>query len=364
MGSELLRPVHVVGPGARAAIETTIALSTILSAGLFLLNLRHTRRWPDLLPPLALVTVAITGFVYFAGPVLAGQIGLESGGRPRLAVELAPAAVLLASALAFLTRGRHGERGSWLLAAAAFLLAAVRMGYLVTPAVATNWITPQDGLRLTAYAVLLAGVLQEYASTSSSKTWTAMTSDRERIAQDLHDGLAQDLACITAQGQRLGSELGAEHPLIVAARHALAASRTAITDLSASAAPTTATALRLIADELEHRHDVEVDIRMETDTTEVIDSYVGARDRYHLIRITREAIVNAILHGVARHIEVSVVHNGSDLVVRVSDDGRAIREAGGSGFGLRTVQAVPCSERSSARAPVRSAELELELVVS
>ena len=73
--------------------------------------------------------------------------------------------------------------------------------------------------------------------------------DRAACELDLHDGLAQDLACIAAQGQRLGSELGPGHPLMIAARNALATSRGVIADLSASTAPTTEAALRIIGDE-------------------------------------------------------------------------------------------------------------------
>ena len=61
----------------------------------------------------------------------------------------------------------------------------------------------------------------------------AVTAERQRIARDLHDGLAQDLALISLHAQYLQSEAGTEHPLAIAARHALAVSRGAIGDLSA-----------------------------------------------------------------------------------------------------------------------------------
>ena len=61
--------------------------------------------------------------------------------------------------------------------------------------------------------------------------------ERRRIARDLHDGLAQDLAFIAAHGDQIAREAGEEHPLAIAARRALALSRGAIADLSASDAP-------------------------------------------------------------------------------------------------------------------------------
>src|SRR5205085_3223532 len=110
-----------------------------------------------------------------------------------------------------------------------------------------------------------------YAEGRRREAYAAISSERERIARDLHDGLAQDLACIAAQGQRLDSKLGPEHPLMIATRHALAASRGAIADLWASTAPNTEAALRLIADELERRFDLQVQVRIESDTALTAD---------------------------------------------------------------------------------------------
>ena len=183
--------------------------------------------------------------------------------RVKLAVNGVAAIVLLVSGLAFLRRAQRGAARCALLAGASFLLAGARLQYLAIPAVATNWITPREGLRLAAYAMLLASAYWEYARAHGAEAVAAISSERERIARELHDGLAQDLACIAAQSQRLGVELQREHPLMVAARNALATSRGVIADLSASTAPTTEAALRLIADDLHHRHGLEIEVRVE-----------------------------------------------------------------------------------------------------
>ncbi|MGZ6652150.1 MAG: histidine kinase, partial [Solirubrobacteraceae bacterium] len=88
-----------------------------------------------------------------------------------------------------------------------------------------------------------------------------MIAERQRIARDLHDGLAQDLATIALRTQRLQN--GSDRPddvLMLAARRALAISRGTIVDLSASDAPTTEAALRQVADELAARFTVLVDV--------------------------------------------------------------------------------------------------------
>jgi signal transduction histidine kinase len=415
-----LRPAHSVNPGARAALETTITLSAVLSGGLFLAICLHGRRLHDLLLLCALVAIALTDFIYSAAPALSGGVGLESRGDARLAFDvivalafaaaalapghspprrsrgivglsfvvgagavalvelfeqvtgshwpggtlietvrghaaghpealthpvaltlhIAAAAVLLVSTLAFLRRpGRAGPE-SRLLAGASYMLALAQLEYLTMPAVATNWVTPREGLRLGAYALLLAVAGQRFAREWRSKTRAVITSERERIARDLHDGLIQDLACIAMQGQRLDSGLGPEHPLIVAARRALDASRGTIADLTASTAPTTEAALRIIAAELEHRFDLVVDVRVDASVPPTPEDDLDPSRREHLIRIAREAIVNAALHGMARHVTVILTATGrGGLLMRISDDGRGIGDSQRPGFGLRTMRA-------------------------
>ncbi len=254
-------------------------------------------------------------------------------------VELVAAAVLIVSALAFLRRGRRGEIRCGLLAAAAFLLAAARLQYLALPAVATDWITPREGLRIAAYAFLLASAYWEYVLRRRARALAAISSERERIARDLHDGLAQDLACIAAQGQRLGVELEPGHPLMIAARSALATSRGVIADLSASTAPTTEAALCIIGDELGHRYGLQIAVRIETPDALAGGGDLDPAEREQVVRIAREAIVNAALHGAARHVDMVVVKTGRDLLMTVTDDGCGITDAYRCGMGVRTMRA-------------------------
>src|SRR5439155_1388075 len=86
----------------------------------------------------------------------------------------------------------------------------------------------------------------------------AAAAERRRVAQDLHDGLAQDLALIAAHGPLMASELGDEHPVTVAARHALAVSRWTISTLSDPGATTTREALEAIATELRARFEITI----------------------------------------------------------------------------------------------------------
>jgi signal transduction histidine kinase len=220
----------------------------------------------------------------------------------------------------FTTHRRAGDEYGSLLGAAAFLLAGAALQRLVLPLTKSDWVTPADLMRLAAYAILLLTALRLSAGTRRQIAAEALVAERTKIAHDLHDGLAQDLALIAAHSDRLEREFGAEHPLTVAARRALAASRGKIVDLAATEAPSTAAALREVATELELRYGIDVSVSVQG----AADPQPSARYRHELIRIVREAIANAARHGGARHVSVTLGSRRSKLLLRVEDDGCGI----------------------------------------
>ena len=258
-----------------------------------------------------------------------------------LSVNALSGGVLLVSGIAFVARAGPSDRDARLLAGAAFLLAAGGLEYLAMPAVAADWVTPAVVIRVGAYGLLLAVAFRRDVRSRQEGKWAAISEERQRIARDLHDGLAQDLALIAAHGPELLSELGPEHPLVIAARRTLAASRGAIVDLSASAAPTTGAALRQVADELEDRFGVHVNVHIKPDNWQAARNDLERAKREEVVRIAREAIVNAVRHGGAHRIDVELDYRGPELL-RVSDDGCGIGAnpvRSGGGFGLPTMRA-------------------------
>ena len=103
----------------------------------------------------------------------------------------------------------------------------------------------------------------EYVLRRRARTLAAIALERQRSPRPARRAFAGS-GVIAAQGQRLGAELEPEHPLMIAARNALAASRGVIADLSASTAATTEAALRVIGDELRHRYGLQIAVRIET----------------------------------------------------------------------------------------------------
>jgi signal transduction histidine kinase len=406
-------PIHLVAPGARAALETLIAGSALVSAGLLLASFRQEHRRGDLLLLTALAVVGLTDFVFSALPALTGSelfpvgsgsqiacdalaavafvavaftptgslsraglgalrvaaaaaaatIGMATvtdviAGQPALgmttqatgitAAEAHPvllaeaifssALLLIAGAVFFCRR----ESRSRMLGGAAYLLAASRLQYLALPAVAAHWLTAREGLRQAAYGLLLLVAVSRFIETRRALAATALAKERERIARDLHDGLAQDLSYIALQSQRLSANLGPEHPLTLAAQHAMAASRGVIVDLSASGATSLGAALRQVADELAARFGTEIDVATATDGDGAGPTELDPRQREDVVRIAREAIVNAARHGGAHHVALALEHSGDEVRLRVTDDGEGVPSSGlrgRGGYGLQMMRA-------------------------
>jgi signal transduction histidine kinase len=424
----LLSPVHLIDLRVRAGIETIITLCTIAAGVLLLIQFRRTRHGCDLLLLGALVTVGFSNLTFSALPDLTGsrtaifgadahlvlQVLLpiafavaafaptQTVGRrawrpalmaigcvaPVLLAELidivigrgiastasydsltlwvavASSAILVIAGLVLARRSKPAGVRAGMLAGAAFLIAAARLQYAAIPVVAADWITAREALRLAGYGLLLVAVAREYICLRRAEQQAAVQAERQRIARDLHDGLAQDLAVIAIQGQRLESELGPEHPLTVAARRALAASRGTILDLSASEAPNTQAALRAVADELEARFGVEITVHAEL-ANPLAD--LSFKSREHVVRIAREAIVNAVGHGAAQHVEVALESRATRWLLRVSDDGCGIQRpapASPAGFGLAAMHARAAElggHLTLRRRPTGGTELEVSL---
>jgi signal transduction histidine kinase len=276
---------------------------------------------------------------------------------------LAAAGPLTCAATGFVRRHRvEADRGAALVAMAMMLLAFVSLSHLVTLSGSPERVGSGDGLRMIAFGLLLAAAASAERRVRAQLARGAALAERRRVAEDLHDGLAQDLAFIAAHGACIAQEMGVEHPVVVAARRALVISRNAISELSDPKGATARESLEAIAHELRDRFDVAIAVDAQ------LDGDLPSDAREHLSRIAREAIANAARHGGARNVIVSLRDAPSGIALRVVDDGCGIAgtdcEAAREGFGL-------CSMRERAAAlgghlsvrPARRGGTELEVVV-
>ena len=167
----------------------------------------------------------------------------------------------------------------------------------------------------------------------------AVECERRRIARDIHDSLAQDLAFIAARVRVLERDPTAsvrlDH-LAIAATRALEHSRTTISTLTRPLDEPLDAALARNATEVAERHGGHADLHLQPGVV------VPPATRESLVMILREAVANAMRHGRAGSVDVSLSQQ-SWLRLRVTDDGRgfdaAARAAGSdAAFGLQSME--------------------------
>jgi signal transduction histidine kinase len=318
--------------------------------------------------------LATTVGLSLAGLLVAGLGGLTAdggaasiavkSGPPLLVVAVVGATALLAyAALGFVLRaGADVDGVAALMAIAMTLLAGATFSRLLAHSLPLGRIGVADGLRAAAFGLILttAVVRERRAHVRISKA-TAL-AERRRVARDLHDGIAQDLAFIAAHGPRFVEELGDDHPVVVAARRALAISRSTISELSDPNCATAHESLQAIAQELGDRFSVSVAVNAQ------LDRELTPHEREHVTRIAREAIANAARHGGASNVIVSLRHDDAGIALRVVDDGCGIWGAdlvpAPEGFGLTSMRerAAALGGELNVRRP-RLGGTELEVVL-
>jgi signal transduction histidine kinase len=249
----------------------------------------------------------------------------ESASRPRivgepavLALQLVVMALFAAAAVGF-ARTAERTRDPLILwfAIGATLAAFARLNYFLFPSLYSDFFYTGDVLRLGFFAALLAGGAQELGIAQREVRRAAVLHERRRVARDIHDGMAQDLAFIAQQAGALASRDGA--PAVMgdietAARRALDESRGVIDALVRPTDEPLGDALVRVASEAAARQGGTVDVRSAPGVE------LSALAREAVLRIVGEAVTNAARHGRARHIAVDLAQRPR-LEVRVVDDG-------------------------------------------
>jgi signal transduction histidine kinase len=237
-----------------------------------------------------------------------------------LALQLAIMGVFAAAAVGL---GRGAERTHdplmlW-FAIGATLAAFARLNYFLFPSRYSEFFYTGDVLRLGFFAALLVGTALEIRVAQRELEHAAVVNERRRLAREIHDGMAQDLAFIVQQAGALAaaandgnSQAAAE--IATAARRALDESRGAIAALVRPTDEPLARALTRVAEEAAGRWDATVETRV-ADGLEL-----SAQTREALLRIVGEAVTNAARHGQAKRIRLELEER-PELQVRVIDDG-------------------------------------------
>ena len=256
-------------------------------------------------------------------PVAARPTSTPSGphvvGNPLvLAVQLASTALFATAAVRFsLSAARSGDELVRWLAVAATLGGFARLNYFLFPSLYTPWFYAGDALRLACFLALFAGGVNETRRLQRALSASAVLEERRRIARELHDGVTQDLAFIVQQLRHMATPSGTRRPpeaLVRAAEGALDESRHAIAALTRPFAGMLGEAVATVAREAAEREGRTVEVEVDRDVA------VPGRIAQEVLRVVREAVLNAIRHGDARRIRVRVTDRPRICVV-IADDG-------------------------------------------
>jgi signal transduction histidine kinase len=307
-------------------------------------------------PAAALVTVVLVALTAAAviglslgtnlPAAVAPQIDVSKASHPDLAahpvVVAAHAAGVLIYAAAAVAFARDAEKHRdellrW-VAGGCVLASFAWLHYLLFPSLYSDYVYTGDVLRFGFYALMFIGAAREIRSYWDLRSRAAVLEDRRRMARDLHDGLAQELAYITAQSQRLTvrpeDEL-ALNRVRAAANRALDEARQAIAALTHTPDEPFETLLQRSLDALAGRYDVQITTMVDADTQLTLER------REALLRISAEAVRNAVQHGGATRIDITLTDD--PLRLSVTDDGsgfdvEAPVSSRAGGFGLTSMR--------------------------
>lgn len=170
--------------------------------------------------------------------------------------------------------------------------------------------------------------------------------ERRRLGADLHDGLGQELTGISLMLRSLAkpAALGAFdaapelNEIIALVNHAIQSARKMALGIS----PVTLErggllpALKTLVGWSRDNYDIDVRLRLSIRSPLLIGESAAA----HLYLIVQEAITNAVRHGRARSIAVTLRTNRALVSLSITDDGVGIAEnaARGAGMGLKLME--------------------------
>jgi signal transduction histidine kinase len=246
--------------------------------------------------------------------------------------------LFIAAAVGFTQRAeRTGDELLLWIGAASVFAAFARVNYFIFPSLYSEWVYVGDGMRLMWHVLLFIGAAREIQFYQRAYMRSLVLEERRRIARNLHDGLAQELAFIVSRLREVetaATDTARLRQVISAAERGLDESRRAIATLTRQQVPDPFDVeLVQTVEEVAHRLGAQVIVKADPAPG------IEADHQEQLLRIVREAVTNAVRHGSANTVRVSFT-NGDGFLLRVEDDGVGFDPTAldGSGFGLVTMR--------------------------
>jgi signal transduction histidine kinase len=230
--------------------------------------------------------------------------------------------------------------------------AVASLDYALFPALNPDWLHIGDLFQTGAVLAWALSAVEEIRVYWLEVSRLARADERRRLARDLHDGLAQELAFLVSYSQAPASARSSPGWLArlrAAAERALAESRRAILALSTDASLPLDQDLGRTAADIAGAAGAAIEL-------DVTDALFEPGQQETVVRIVREAVTNATRHGRATRISIQFT-SGSRPLLRVCDNGvgfdPSASNGGSSGFGLLSMR--ERAETLGATLAVRSA---------
>ncbi|MEV7189710.1 histidine kinase [Kitasatospora sp. NPDC093102] len=327
------------GPGSalRAASVAGFAVCGVLALGWARIERGRARGGPDrsallwwMFGALAVTSGALSVFHDHGTMIaLAALTVVEAGSEPRLAIGWsvagAGAAAVVLAGVAF-GAGRERVLGFVVVLVVALLYGANRRTFRVQAIQARQLLEQSELLR-------------------AEREHSAVLAERTRLAREIHDVLAHSLGALSVQVQvakalvETGQDAGRVSELLSGAQRmaadGLAETRRAVHALRADGGLDLPEELARLAETHQRRHEVAVQVRVGGEPVAVPAEHVLC-----LVRVVREALVNAAKHAPGREVELTLDQRPHALTVTVGNPlGPAAAPAGGlstvdGGYGL------------------------------
>lgn len=210
-----------------------------------------------------------------------------------------------------------------------------RVNYMLFPSLYSGWLYTGDVLRTASYIVLLVGAGREIQQYWAAQARAAVLEDRRRLARELHDGVVQELGYIRMEAHSVGDR-AVQRGILSSCDRALDEARAAVDALGSRPDEPLSVVLHRAAHHVAQRYNASLEVELD-------DSVVAdAEHRHALVRITREAVSNAIRHGEVSSVCLRVGRDGQgrrQLLVQDQGQGFDPHAVGQTvtGYGLRSM---------------------------
>lgn len=171
---------------------------------------------------------------------------------------------------------------------------------------------------------------------SARRAFAAAEEERRRVARELHDEVGQTLTAVMLQLDAAARQPG-DRARLGEARESVRTTLEEVRTIARGLRPHAlddlglASALRALAIDASRTSSVTVQRAIEAPVSPLSDEQELA-----IYRIAQEAMTNALRHAGARNIVLALATDGSDVVLRVRDDGRGFAPGSADdGLGLR-----------------------------